>query len=86
MKLKENFIIHEADGETMLIPTGLENFSGVVKGNRTLGIILSYLKTETTEEQIIIAMMQRFSVPDDIIRRDVRKAVSELRKIGAIDG
>jgi hypothetical protein len=62
----------------MLIPTGAAEFSGVVKGNRTFGIILAYLKEETTEEQIVDAMKNRFNVSEDIIRRDVDRTIAEL--------
>lgn len=85
MKLKNAFITHDAGTESLLVPTGEAEFSGLVKGNRTLGIILELLKKDTTEEEIVTAMTERFDAPKEIIARDVRKAISELRKIGAID-
>ncbi len=86
MKLKKEYIVHQTDQESMLVPTGLGGFSGMVRGNKTLGAILELLKEETTEEQIVSAMRQRFDAPEEIIRRDVEKAVAKLREIGAIDG
>lgn len=58
----------------------------MVKGNKTLGAILNLLKEDTTEAAVIDIMKQRFNAPEEIIIRDVKKALSELRKIGAIDG
>ena len=85
MKLKKEFITHNTGDESLLVPTGSAGFSGLVKGNKTLGAILALLKEDTTEEGIIAAMKQRFDAPEEIIARDVKKAVAELRKIGAID-
>lgn len=85
MKIKNGFIPHETGNESLLIPAGGAGFSGLVKGNRTLGVILDLLKEDTTEEKIVAAMKQRFDAPEEIIESDVKKAISELRKIGAID-
>ena len=85
MKLKKEFITHDTEEESLLVPTGNAGFSGLVKGNRTLGAILALLKEDTTEEVVVAAMKQRFDAPEEIIARDVKKALAELRKIGAID-
>ena len=85
MKLKKGFITYDADGESMLVPSGSVSFSGLVKGNRTLGAILALLREETTEEDIVRAMKSRFDAPEEVIASDVRKAVTELRAIGALD-
>ena len=85
MKLKKEYITHDTGSESLLVPAGGAGFSGLVKGNKTLGAILALLKEDTTEEAVIAAMKQRFDAPEDVIARDVKKALSELRKIGAID-
>ncbi len=85
MKLKKEFIPHETDSESLLIPAGGAGFSGLVKGNKTLGVILGLLAEDTTEEKIIAAMKARFDAQEEVIAADVRKALSGLRKIGALD-
>ena len=85
MKLKKDFIIHNTAGESLLVPTGAAGFSGLVRGNRTLGAILELLKDDTTESEIVAAMKARFDAPASLIVRDVEKAIGELRKIGALD-
>jgi Coenzyme PQQ synthesis protein D (PqqD). len=85
MKLKKEFITHDTGAESLLVPTGAAAFSGLVKGNKTLGAILDALKRDITEADIVAAMKARFDAPEEIIARDVKKALSELRKIGAID-
>ena len=85
MKLSKNFIFHEADGQAMLVPTGNAGFSGLVRGNKTLGAVLRCLKEETTEAEITAALKEKFDAPDGAVERDVAKALEALRKIGAID-
>lgn len=85
MKLKKEFITHDTGAESILIPKGGAGWAGVVKGNKTLGAILGLLKKETTEEAVIDAMKERFDAPENVIVRDVKKVIDELRKIGALD-
>ena len=55
MKLNKDFLLHNLGEETVLVPTGKAEFSGIVRGNKTLGAVLELLKTDTTEAQIIEA-------------------------------
>ena len=86
MKLKKEFITHDTGTKSLLVPTGNAGFAGLVKGNKTLGAILELLRQDTSEADIVAALKARFDAPEEIIARDVKKALSELRKIGAIDG
>ena len=86
MRLNKDFLIHTTEKETVLVPTGKAGFSGVVRGNKTLGAVLELLKNETTEDEIITALKQRFDAPDGAIEKDVKKVLSELSGIGALEG
>ena len=85
MKLNENFIVHKTEIETILVPVGGTEFSGVMKGNAILGDILAVLKEDVTEEGIVTALEEMYDAPEGAIGRDVAKALSELREIGALD-
>ncbi len=85
MKLKKEFLSHNSDGEAYLIPAAGAGFSGMVKGNKTLGVILDLLKEDTTEEAIAAAMCERFDVPKETVGKDVSRVIAELRKIGALE-
>ena len=85
MKLNPKYLIHRTGGETILVPTGDADFSGIIRGNRTLGAILELLKNETTEAELVAALQSRFAAPEGAVERDVAKALTELRKIGAIE-
>ena len=85
MKLRKEFLVHNSGSESFLIPSGSAGFSGMIRGNRTLGIILELLQTDTTEAELTAALRARFDDPDAPIEADVAKALTELRKVGAID-
>ena len=85
MKLKKEFISYNADGEALLVPAGGTEFSGLVKGNKTFGAILEYLKEDRSIDEIVSLMTERFDAPEEIIRRDVNTAIEKLKSIGAID-
>lgn len=85
MKLKREFITHDIGNESLLVPLGGAGWSGLVRGNATLGAILALLKEETTEGEIVKAMAGRFDAPEEVIARDVGRALAELRKIGALE-
>ncbi len=85
MKLKKEFLLHNAGEEAVLVPTGNAGFSGVVRGNKTLGAVLELLREETTEETIVAALKARFDAPAGAAEEDVAKALAALRKIGALD-
>ena len=52
MKLNKNFLLHNVNGQTVLVPTGKADFSGVVQGNQTLGDILEILKGGATVAEL----------------------------------
>ena len=85
MKLKKDFITHDTGTESMLVPTGKAAFSGLVRGYRTFVAIVELLKQDTSEAEVIAAMKARYDAPEEIIARDVRKILTELREIGAIE-
>lgn len=85
MKLNNAFLLHNTGTEAILVPTGEAEFSGVVRGNKTLGAVLELLREEITEEALVAAMKARFSAPEGAIEADVARALAELRGIGALD-
>lgn len=85
MKLKKEFITHYSEDEAFLVPVGGTGFSGLVKGNKTFGLIMEQLKQDTTEEKIVAALREQFDAPEGVVEGDVKKALENLRGIGALD-
>lgn len=85
MKLKENFLTYQINGETLLVPTAQAPFHGLGQGNETVGRILDCLKRDTSEEAIVDALYAEFDGNRREMAEDVHSVIAKLRKIGAIE-
>ena len=81
MRLKDTFITHDSDGEQVLIDV-TSSFAGLVK---SAAFIVECLKTDSTKEQIVEAMYEKYDAPKDVLQKDVESIVEKLRGIGAIE-
>lgn len=84
MKLKENYITQEMDGEQIMVAAG-GGFAGMVRSNATAAFIVDCLKTGTTREAILDAMEKKYDAPRKVMAADVDMVIGNLRKIGALD-
>lgn len=85
MKLNENFVLHEMDGQTLLVPVQGASFHGLIQGNKSVGAILECLSCGATEEEIVSELMARYRGDEAVIREDVADVLRRLKEIGAID-
>ena len=85
MKIKSDFIIQDVDDAQFLVPVGAEAFSGIVRSNKTAAFIVNCLKVDTTEEEIIDAMCEKYDAPREKIAADVAKVLDTLRKVNALE-
>ena len=85
MKLKKEFITHEMGDQKVLVPVGEAAFNGLVRMSKTAAFIVNCLKEETTKENIVNAMIEKYDAPKDVIERDVQAVLDKLRSIGALD-
>ena len=84
MKLKDTFISHEVAGEQVLVDC-TSSFSGLVRSNKTAAFIVDHLRSETTLDGIVSAMLEEYDVAEDGARRDAAAVIEKLREIGALD-
>jgi hypothetical protein len=84
MKLKSTFITHDTGDGLLMISAG-GNFNGMVRSNSTAKDIINMLAEDTTEENIISAMLDKYDASREQIEGDVKSVLSTLRKIGALD-
>lgn len=85
MKIKEGFIIHETDGEHIIVSAGNTDFNGLVRSNKTAAFIVDCLKSETSVNEIKEKMLEKYDAPESVISADLKKILGILRSIGAID-
>lgn len=84
MKLNKDFIMHKMDNLTLLVPTAVADFHGLIQGNQTIGAILECLSEDTTEEKIVDALQEKYDGKREDMEEDVHSVVTRLREIGAI--
>ena len=85
MKLNQNFIKHTIDGQAVVVPTAGAPFHGLVQGNKSVEVIMDCLENDTTEDEIVEVLYNRFDGDKEVMRADVRDVISKLKEIGAID-
>lgn len=85
MKLKEGFVTHEMGGEQIMVATGSANFSGLVRSNPTAAFIVDCLKEETSREQILEKMIEKYDATPEVLAAGVDKVLTKLRSIKALD-
>ena len=85
MKLKSDFITQTIEDTQFLVPIGAEAFQGIVRSNKTAAFIVDCLKADTTEEKIVDAMCAKYDAPRAEIAADVKKIISTLRGINALE-
>ena len=86
MKLNKDFIMHNTGEEILLVPTAAARFHGLVQGNKAVEVILSCLQNDTTEDEILSVMKEKFDGDEEDMREDIRDVIKKLKEIGAIDG
>lgn len=87
MKLKEGFTTHEFRGTQIMLTMGpaAEHFHGLVRSNDTAAFIVNQLRRETTEPEIVEAILKEYEVDRETAAEDVHRILLQLREVGAID-
>lgn len=84
MKLRDEFITHETNGEHIMVTAGNTDFNGLVRSNGTAGFIVECLKADVTREEIVNKMLEKYDAPAEVIAGDVDTILEKLKSIGAI--
>lgn len=85
MKLKKEFITQDVDDTQVMVSTDNKLFSGIVRSNKTGAFIVNCLKEDTTIDEIVAKMQEKYDGPEEVMRRDVEMVVFKLDSIGAIE-
>lgn len=86
MRLKCDFEVMDINDEKIAVPVGdhASEFHGVIKLNDTGAFILGLLKQETSEDDIVKAMMSRYDACKEEIEKDTKQCIAEFAKVGLI--
>ena len=85
MKLNSKFVTREMGDTQVMVAVGTSSFAGIVRSNKTAADIVDLLKTETTKEQVLEAMLKKYDADPAVISADIDKIIEKLRGIGALD-
>lgn len=84
MKLDPKFLTHETKGEHITVSTAGTKFNGLIRSNSTAAFIIEKLKSDTTQEQIVDSILEKYDADRQTVEKDVANVISSLRAIGAI--
>lgn len=87
MKLINGMITDQASGEFVAVATGEASrvFNGLIKHNQTANFLLEQLMAETSEEQLVHALLNKYDVPEKTARKDIHDFLEKLRNSGLLD-
>ena len=87
MKIKNNFVIKEISGSTVLIPVGSNtmDFNGMIKVNETGSFLFNLLKNNVTEVELVKSLISEYDVSENIAKQDVAKFLKKLEDAGVIE-
>lgn len=85
MKLKNGFITQNIDDTQIMVAAGDLQFNGIVRSNATAAFIVNLLKSDTTEQNIVNALYEKYDAPKEQISADVKSILNKLRTIGALE-
>lgn len=84
MKLKESFVTHKNKDDYMMVDAS-GTFAGLIHSNVTAAFIAECLRMETTAEEIVKKILDKYDTTESEAVADVNKVINELKNIGAID-
>ena len=85
MKLSDNFVTRDMGDTQIMVAVGGAAFSGIVKSNKTAAFIVDQLKTETTKEKVLEAVLNEYEADPAQAEADINMITEKLRRIGALD-
>lgn len=86
MQLKNNFVIREIMGDTILVPIGdhLLEFNGLITLNELGVFILKLLPEAEDEAHIVDKILDEYDVDRETAEVDVKEFLEKLRQIKII--
>ena len=87
MKLRGEFVIRQVIDEVLAIPVGdmaLE-FNGMIMLNDVSRVIFECLSKDTSAEEILSAVTEKFEVTADQAGADITEFIDKLREINIIE-
>ncbi len=86
MKIKDGFILREVAGENIVVATGSElNLNMMITLNGTGRFLWEHLEKETTEDQLVSAILKEYDVDEERAKAAVSAFVEKLSANGFLE-
>lgn len=87
MKRKADFKLQKVGGQDLLVPLGAQvmNLDGIITLNDTASCIWELLAEERSLVELTAAITERFHVPAELARDDVRAFLNEIAGLGLVE-
>ena len=81
MKLKDEFILREVAGQTVVLPTGGDlNLNMMITLNETAKFLWEKLQSEIDEAGLVAALLAQYEVDEETAKSCIACFVSDLKK------
>lgn len=86
MRRKDDFLMHEVDGESILVPLGSQvvDMNGLITMNSTGSFVWSLLDLDRSEDELVVAVIERFDVDIERASADIRAFLDEISRMGLL--
>lgn len=87
MRLKDSVLINEVDGQVFAVDMGGQGkrFNGMLRMNKTAGFVAELMKQEISLDEIVKAIIEKYSVTEDVAKRNAQKVIDAFTGAGLMD-
>jgi len=87
MKIKNGYLLREVAGENVVIAVGeaARDFKGMIRLNPTGAFLWKLLESDTDENAMLAAMLDKYDIDEDTAKRDIAAFISSVRGAGLIN-
>ena len=87
MKIKNGYIMREVAGENVVIAVGeaARDFKGMIRLNPTGAFLWKLLESDTDENAMLAAMLDKYDIDEGTAKRDIAAFVSSVKGAGLIN-
>ena len=87
MKIKEGFVLRNVADATIVVPTGAASidFNGMITLNETGAFLWHLVEKETTEQEILDAMLKEYDVDESTASAGIARFVAKLEHEGLLE-
>lgn len=82
MKIKNGFILRTVAGQNLIVPVGENtmNFNAAITLNESAAFLWNKLTEEQTEEQLLSALTEEYSIDEATAKADIKVFLNVLKE------